>query len=79
MVPEARRIALTLQGTEITLETGRIVTAGGRVLNVCASGAHLRDALRGAYTAATRISWPAKILRHDIGKRVLEGDVTSSD
>jgi phosphoribosylamine--glycine ligase len=49
------------------------VTAGGRVLNVCASGGGLRDALRRAYEAAAEIEWPAKRVRGDIGRRVLEG------
>jgi phosphoribosylamine--glycine ligase len=52
---------------------GRVVTAGGRVLNVCASGGGLRDALRRAYEAAAEIEWPAKRVRGDIGRRLLEG------
>jgi phosphoribosylamine-glycine ligase len=42
------------------------------VLNVCATGPNLREALRAAYTAANEIQWPGKVLRLDIGKRVLE-------
>jgi phosphoribosylamine--glycine ligase len=53
---------------------GRLVTAGGRVLNVCASGSSLRHALRRAYEAAADLDWPAKRLREDIGRRLLEGD-----
>ncbi len=49
-----------------------IVSNGGRVLNVCATGPNLREALRSAYTAANEIQWPGKVLRLDIGKRVLE-------
>lgn len=48
------------------------VSNGGRVLNVCATGSNLREALRAAYAAASEIHWPGKVLRHDIGKRVLE-------
>jgi phosphoribosylamine--glycine ligase len=51
---------------------GRVVTAGGRVLNVCAAGSGLREALRRAYEAAAEIDWPAKRLRRDIGRRLLE-------
>jgi phosphoribosylamine--glycine ligase len=51
---------------------GHLVANGGRVLNVCATGDDLREALRRAYTAASEIHWPAKILRRDIGKRVVE-------
>ena len=50
---------------------GRIVASSGRVLNVCATGADLREALREAYAAAAEISWPHKVLRSDIGRRVL--------
>lgn len=50
---------------------GRLVSAGGRVLNVCATGAGLAEALRRAYGAAQRVEWPGKVLRRDIGRRVL--------
>jgi len=49
-----------------------VVTAGGRVLDVCASGDTLVEALRRAYAAAAEISWPSKVFRRDIGRRVLE-------
>jgi phosphoribosylamine---glycine ligase len=52
---------------------GRVVATGGRVLDVCATGPHLAEALRRAYAAAAEIHWPSKLLRHDIGRRVLEG------
>ena len=48
-----------------------IVAIGGRVLNVCALGKNLREALARAYEACDDIYWPAKIFRRDIGKRVL--------
>jgi phosphoribosylamine---glycine ligase len=69
--------AAALPGVEIfhagTAEAGeRLVTAGGRVLNVCATAPHLADALRRAYAAAAEIHWPAKVLRGDVGRRVLE-------
>lgn len=54
------------------LVDGALVTAGGRVLNVCATGSGLRDALRAAYAAAGEIEWEGKQLRRDIGRRVLE-------
>jgi phosphoribosylamine--glycine ligase len=50
---------------------GKVVSAGGRVLNVCATGPELRDALKRAYDAAGEIHWPSKYLRRDIGKRIL--------
>ena len=52
---------------------GRLVASGGRVLNVCATGPQLRDALKRAYSATTQIQWPNRVLRTDIGRRVLQG------
>jgi len=49
-----------------------LVTAGGRVLNVCARAPMLVDALRKAYAAASEIDWPGKAFRRDIGRRVLD-------
>ncbi|HVR29513.1 MAG TPA: phosphoribosylamine--glycine ligase [Thermoanaerobaculia bacterium] len=54
-------------------EGRRLVTAGGRVLNVCALGSTLIDALESAYRAADEIYWPSKVLRRDIGRRVVAG------
>lgn len=56
------------------LEGGKLVTAGGRVLNVCASGTSLREALRAAYQTAGEIRWSGQTFRSDIGRRVLESD-----
>jgi phosphoribosylamine--glycine ligase len=49
-----------------------VVTSGGRVLNVCARGESLVEALKRSYAAAAAITWPSKVLRRDIGRRVLE-------
>jgi len=51
---------------------GRVVSAGGRVLNVAATGQDLAEALRRAYAAAAEIRWPAKRFRRDIGRRLIE-------
>ncbi len=69
--------AAACEGAEIfhagtATRDGRVVTAGGRVLNVCAVGSGLREALRRAYAAAAELDWPAKRLRGDIGRRLLE-------
>ncbi len=48
-----------------------LVSAGGRVLNVCATGPGLVDALKRAYAAVAEVDWPSKVLRRDIGRRVL--------
>jgi phosphoribosylamine--glycine ligase len=53
------------------LVDGELVSAGGRVLNVCATGPGLGSALERAYAAAAAVDWPGKVLRHDIGRRVL--------
>lgn len=52
---------------------GELISAGGRVLSVCAVDADLAGALRKAYTAAEEIDWPGKVYRRDIGRRVLAG------
>jgi phosphoribosylamine--glycine ligase len=45
------------------------VTAGGRVLNVTALGADLREARERAYAAVGMISWPGMTYRRDIGAK----------
>ncbi len=57
-------------GTEADAQ-GHIRAAGGRVLNVCATGADVRSARDAAYTAVKLIDWPEGFCRHDIGWRVL--------
>ncbi|MGH9379469.1 MAG: phosphoribosylamine--glycine ligase [Thermoanaerobaculia bacterium] len=51
---------------------GGIVATGGRVLNVCARGDDLAQALERAYAAVAGIRWPRRVLRRDIGRRMLE-------
>jgi len=48
---------------------GRVVTAGGRVLTVCALGDDVDDAARRAYGVAAKIHFRGMQLRKDIGKR----------
>jgi phosphoribosylamine--glycine ligase len=57
-------------GTEADAQ-GRIRAAGGRVLNVCATGADLRAARDAAYDAIRVIDWPEGFCRQDIGWRAL--------
>jgi phosphoribosylamine--glycine ligase len=52
-------------------EDTELVSAGGRVLSVCALGADLTTALDRAYAATEAIDWPGKVFRRDIGRRVL--------
>lgn len=55
------------------LEQGRVVTAGGRVLGVTASGQSLEEARDRAYLAVDCIDFDGKQLRRDIGHRALGG------
>ncbi len=48
---------------------GRLVAAGGRVLNVCATGPDLPTARARAYAAIAAIDWPEGFCRQDIGAR----------
>jgi phosphoribosylamine--glycine ligase len=50
---------------------GRLVSAGGRVLTVCATAASLPEARAAAYAAVDRIDWPDGFCRRDIGWRAL--------
>lgn len=50
---------------------GTLVTAGGRVLSVTATGATLQEALDRAYQAAACIRFHGKHFRRDIGTRAL--------
>ena len=49
-------------------ENGEILTAGGRVLGVTATGATLEEAIAKAYEAAKPISFQDMHFRTDIGK-----------
>lgn len=53
------------------LVDGRVVTAGGRVLCVCALGDTVADAQRKAYAEVAGISWHGEFHRHDIGWRAI--------
>jgi len=54
------------------LEGEHVVTAGGRVLCVCALGDSVADAQRKAYAEIAGISWHGEFHRHDIGWRAIE-------
>ena len=53
-------------------ENGQIVTNGGRVLGVTATGKDLKEARKKAYEATEWISFENKYMRHDIGKAIEE-------
>ncbi|MCA0922070.1 phosphoribosylamine--glycine ligase [Pseudooceanicola nanhaiensis] len=52
-------------------EGGKVLSNGGRVLNVTARGATLQEARDRAYAMAERIDWPEGFYRSDIGWRML--------
>jgi phosphoribosylamine--glycine ligase len=53
-------------------EQGRVVTAGGRVLNVTALGPTPAEARERAYAAADEIEFDGKQMRRDIAARAVE-------
>ena len=68
--------ASAMEGVEIfhagtTTKDGRIIANGGRVLNITARGATVREARDRAYAAVDRIDWPEGFCRRDIAWRAL--------
>ncbi len=51
---------------------GQLVTAGGRVLNVCARARGLSQALKKAREASEKIHFDGRHFRRDIGKKAME-------
>lgn len=51
---------------------GAIVTAGGRVLGVTASGPDIPAAIERAYAAVEKIDFDGMHYRHDVGRKALE-------
>jgi phosphoribosylamine--glycine ligase len=68
-LPEDSRGMVFHAGT--ATRDGQIIASGGRVLNVTARGATLRDARDSAYAMVDRIDWPGGFCRRDIGWRAL--------
>jgi phosphoribosylamine--glycine ligase len=52
-------------------EDGKVLTSGGRVLGVTATGDTLESAIKNAYARVDKITWPSKYCRTDIGKKGL--------
>jgi phosphoribosylamine--glycine ligase len=55
-----------------SLKDGKLLAAGGRVLNITALGKTARDAQVKAYDAIGKIDWPDGFFRHDIGWRAIK-------
>jgi phosphoribosylamine--glycine ligase len=68
-LPEDSRHMIFHAGT--AQRDGQIIANGGRVLNVTARGATLREARDAAYAMVDRIDWPGGFCRRDIGWRAL--------
>ncbi|MGH8084691.1 MAG: phosphoribosylamine--glycine ligase [Lysobacter sp.] len=69
-VPEVGDTKVFHAGTKLV--DGQVVTAGGRVLCVCALGDTVAEAQHHAYEAVAGISWHGEFHRHDIGWRAIE-------
>ena len=70
-LPGEENVTVYHSGTAIT-EDGQLVTNGGRVLGVTATGPRLTNALSHAYEAAEKISFEKLHKRSDIGLRALK-------
>jgi len=53
------------------LKDGQVITAGGRVLCVCALGSSVREAQQRAYRRVEEIHWADMFYRRDIGYRAV--------
>ncbi len=53
-------------------KNNRVVTAGGRVLGVTATGANLKQAIDRAYSAVDLIQWTKCYARRDIGAKAMK-------
>ena len=69
--PQSQGTKVFQAGTKLD-SNGNVITAGGRVLCVCALGDSVSDAQRKAYDAVAKISWNGELHRTDIGWRAIE-------
>jgi phosphoribosylamine--glycine ligase len=53
------------------MQDGTLVTSGGRVLGITATGTDLSEAIQRAYAAAGRLSFEGMYVRSDIGRKAL--------
>jgi len=88
--PEAPRTGDVIEGIEDAVaegatvfcagvtqdDSGRLLTGGGRVLNVTASGPTIAAARDAAYRAVGKLSWPGMQNRSDIARRAAEEEAT---
>ena len=64
------RVVIFHAGT--TLKNGKIVTDGGRVIDVTGIGTDIREAITTAYQGVKKIYWEGVHYRTDIGKKALD-------
>lgn len=69
--PDAETDRKVFHAGTATDEAGNVVTAGGRVLCVCALGDNVSQAQTRAYELVDRIHWDGEYHRHDIGHRAI--------
>ena len=70
-ISAAESLSATVFHAGTKLSGSDLVTSGGRVLGVTASGADLRTAIQAAYTAAGLIHFDGMQYRHDIAQKGL--------
>jgi phosphoribosylamine--glycine ligase len=59
-------------------ESGRVVTAGGRLFGATALGDTLAEATARAYALCDKVKFKSKYLRRDIGAKQLRRDSAST-
>ena len=64
-IPSLDGVTIFHAGTKI--DNGKLVTAGGRVLNICATGNSLEEVRQKVYQAAKQVRFEGKFYRGDIG------------
>lgn len=73
-IEEAEKLeGVTVYHAGTAMMDGKLVTNGGRVLNVTAVAGSFEGAREQAYKACELIDFEGKTLRHDIGARALRG------
>lgn len=69
-IPETEKDYVYVAGAR--LDGDRLLTDGGRVLGVTATGATLKEAVDNAYDRVGKVSFDNMYFRHDIGARALK-------
>jgi phosphoribosylamine--glycine ligase len=77
-IAEAEALGAIVFHAGTAVKNGTLVTNGGRVLNVTALGATIREARERAYAAAQQISWKGMRYRHDIALEAEELEAKTS-